>query len=67
MVIFTRGREIVAIFAMRDPWLASKRTELPPKAIRVLKKVWRRSFMEVPSPPEAWAAGVRAQLRLYGK
>ena len=35
MVIFARGREIVEIFAMRDPWLASKNTELPPKAILV--------------------------------
>ena len=33
MVNFARGREIVAMFAMRDPWLASKNTELPPKAI----------------------------------
>ena len=33
MVIFARGREIVAIFAMRGPWLAAKNTELPPRAV----------------------------------
>ena len=34
MVIFARGREIVPIFAMSDPWLASKNMEHPPRAIR---------------------------------
>ena len=33
MVIFARGREIVPIFTMSDPWLASKNMEHPPRAI----------------------------------
>ena len=37
MVIFARGREIVPIFAMSDPWLALKNTEHPPKIILVNK------------------------------
>ena len=32
MVIYARGREIVPIFAMSDPWLASKNAELLQKA-----------------------------------
>ena len=33
MVFFARGREIVPIFAMSDPWLASKSMEHTPRAI----------------------------------